>query len=226
MPAECVRETVILSAWYRERFHRMSVQIDFNHIIDALTAKKIPFVLTGAHGIASWTGAPRSTRDVDILAKGGRNCARAVKAIRALYPTLEVRDLSGVMAFFPPGETQSVIDVTYPHRVDTQITLETAIWIEDGRRRYRIPKLECALTNKYGAMLALSRNPIKRAQDAVDFMAMVRHSDARGRKPVDLTLLESLGKTVWPSGGGKEILDMVAQARAGTVPTLGKELKV
>jgi hypothetical protein len=219
-PAESVRETVTLSAWYRERFHRMSVQIDFNDIIDALTAKKVPFVLTGAHGIASWTGAPRSTKDVDILAKGGRNCVRAVKVIRALYPTLQVRDLSGVMAFFPPGEIQSVIDVTYPHRVDIQNTLETAIWIEDGRRRYRIPTLEAALTNKYGAMLSPIRDPAKRAQDAVDFMRMVRHSDARGRKPVDLTLLESLAKTVWPSGGGKEILAMVAQARAGSVPTI------
>ena len=94
---------------------------------------------------------------------------RAVKALRELYPKLEVRDLSGVMAFFVPGENQSVIDVTYPHREDLQVTLETAIWIEDEGRRYRIPKLEAALANKYGAMLTPTRDSIKRAQDAVDF---------------------------------------------------------
>ena len=200
-----------------------AVQVDFHRIIDTLTEKKVPFVLTGAHAIGTWTGRPRATHDVDILAKGGRNCARAVKAIRALYPTLEVRDLSGVTAFFVPGEDQSVIDVTFPHRVDLQVTLATAIWIEDGERRYRIPSLEAALTNKYGAMLTFSRDIGKRAQDAVDFLQMVRHSDEPGRMPVDLTLLESLGKKVWPSGGGKEILDLVAQARAGVVPTLSSK---
>jgi hypothetical protein len=219
-PQECVRRTVYLSALFREMNRPMAAPVDFGEIIDTLTAKKIPFVLTGAHAIGIWTGQPRATHDVDILAKGGRNCARAVKALRELYPTLEVRDLSGVMAFFVPGEEQSVIDVTYPHREDIQETLATAIWIEDKGRRFRIPRLEAALANKYGAMLALSRDPGKRAIDASDFYFMVRHSDKRGRKPIDLKFLESLGKKVWPSGGGKEILDLVAQARAGSVPAV------
>jgi hypothetical protein len=220
-PAESVRRCVQLSALFRKRFRPVApVPVDFHQIIDTLTEKKVPFVLTGAHAIGTWTGRPRATHDVDILAKGGRNCARAVKALRALYPTLEVRDLSGVTAFFVPGETQSVIDVTYPHREDLQVTLATAIWIEADGRRYRIPTLEAALTNKYGAMLTLSRDAIKRTLDAVDFGQMVQNSDAPGRTTVDLTLLESLGKKVWPSGGGQEILEMVAQVRAGSVPTV------
>jgi hypothetical protein len=219
-PQECVRRSVYLSALFREMHRPMARNpVDFGQIIDTLTEKKIPFVLTGAHAIGTWTGQPRATHDIDILAKGGRNCARAVKALRELYPALEVRDLSGVMAFFVPGENQSVIDVTYPHRVDLQVTLETAIWIEDGGRRYRIPALEAALANKYGAMLTPTRNPGKRSQDATDFFFMVQHSDEPGGTPIDLTLLESLGKTVWPSGGGQEILDLVAKARAGVVPT-------
>ena len=223
-PAESVHRCVQLSALFRTRFRRTAaVQVDFHRIIDTLTEKKVPFVLTGAHAIGTWTGRPRATHDVDILAKGGRNCARAVKALRALYPTLEVRDLSGVTAFFVPGENQSVIDVTFPHRVDLQVTLATAIWIEVDGRRYRIPTLEAALTNKYGAMLTFSRDIGKRAQDAVDFLQMVRASDEPGRTPVDLTLLESLGKKVWPSGGGQEILDLVAQVRAGVVPTLSSK---
>jgi hypothetical protein len=219
-PQECVRRTVYLSALFREMNRPMAAPVDFGQIIDTLTAKKIPFVLTGAHAIGIWTGEPRATHDVDILAKGGRNCARAVKALRELYPTLEVRDLSGVMGFFVPGEKKSVVDVTYPHREDLQATLETAIWIEDQGRRFRIPRLEAALANKYGAMLTLSRDPFKRGQDAIDFGQMVRHADEPGRKPIDLTLLESLGKKVWPYGGGKEILDLVSQARAGSVPTV------
>src|SRR5207302_266237 len=117
-----------------------------------LTRKKIPFVLTGAHGIGGWTGRPRSTQDVDILVKGGRNHGRAVAALKALYPQLEVRDFAGVTAFFIPGERESVLDVTYPHRADLEETLAHPIWTENREQglRYRIPALEAALANKYG----------------------------------------------------------------------------
>jgi hypothetical protein len=52
-------------------------------------------------------------------------------------------------------------------------------------------------------------------QDAVDFMQMVKHSLDRGRKPIDLAKLEALGEKVWPGGGGKEILRLVEQVKAG-----------
>src|SRR5208283_3926283 len=118
-------------------------------------------------GIGGWTGRPRATQDVDILVKGGRNHVRAVKAIKALYPELEVREFAGVTGFFPPGQRASVIDVTYPHRADIAETLATAIWTEDKKQglRYRIPSLEAALANKYGAMLTPTRDPKKRGQD-------------------------------------------------------------
>ena len=79
----------------QKRFHDLGghhvpfTLVDLNLILWTLVQKKIPFVLTGAHGIAGWTGRPRATRDVDLLVKGGRNHARAVKAIRVLYPDLE-----------------------------------------------------------------------------------------------------------------------------------------
>src|SRR5450759_873175 len=87
--------------------------VDLNVILRTLTQKRIPFVLTGAHGIGGWTGRPRSTQDVDILVKAGRNYGRAVKAVRALYPQLEVRTFPGLTAFFVQGERESVIDVIY-----------------------------------------------------------------------------------------------------------------
>src|SRR5438874_1517411 len=95
-----------------------SAKIDLNKIMKTLTAKKIRFVLTGAHAIGGWTGRPRATVDVDILVNGGRTHSRAVKAIQELYPHLEPRDLHGVTGFFLPGEKESLIDVTYPHRSD------------------------------------------------------------------------------------------------------------
>ena len=195
------------------------VQVDLDQILHTLQKKKIPFVLTGAHGIAGWTGRPRATRDVDILVRAGRNHSRAVRALSQLYTELEVRSFAGVTAFFLPGETESVINVAYPHRADQEATLETGVWVSEGSRKFRIPSLEAALANKYGAMLTLSRDPLKRAQDAVDFATMVKHSTDPGRQPIDLERLELLGEKVRP-GGGKEILHLAEQAKVGKVPSV------
>src|SRR5262249_28868513 len=208
-----------LSMQYRRMWRAMAkTHVSLNAILDTLTAKRIAFVLTGMYGISSWTGKPRATHDVDILVRSGRTCVRAVNALRALFPDLEVRDFFGVSAFFVPGETHSVIHVTYPHRTDLAETLETAIWVTEGKRKYRIPTLECALANKYGASLAVNRDPGKRAQDMVDFYSMVKHSTDEGRRPIDLDRLAELGEMVWPGGGGKELLLFVEQAKAGIVP--------
>ena len=73
-------------------------------ILRTLIQKRIPFVLTGAHGIGGWTGRPRNTQDVDILVKAAGTHGRAVKAMRTLYPQLEVRAFTGLTAFFVQGE--------------------------------------------------------------------------------------------------------------------------
>jgi hypothetical protein len=191
--------------------------VDLNLILKTLTQKRIPFVLTGAHGIAAWTGKPRNTHDVDILVKAGRNHARAVNALRALYPQLEVHKFTGVTAFFVAGEKSSVIDVAYPHRADNEETLANPTWAENKEQglRYRIPSLAEALANKYGAMLTPTRDLDKRMQDAVDFTRMVQHSADEGQEPIDLERLDMLGEKVWPGGGGKEILGLVEEVKAG-----------
>jgi hypothetical protein len=219
--ASAVRECNHLTMQYRRMWSAMAdVVVDVDHVIAALTAKKVPFVLTGAHGISGWTGRPRATHDIDILVKTGRNFARAVSVIRALYPQLEMHRFAGVTGFFPPGEKQSVIDVTYPHRIDNAETLRTAVWVQERSLKYRVPSLEAALANKYGAMLTPTRDYIKRGQDAVDFAAMVKHSLDESRQPIDLAQVEKLGEMVWPGGGGAELLRLVDEAKAGKVPNL------
>jgi hypothetical protein len=192
--------------------------VDLKAILQTLRDKKIPFVLTGAHGISGWTGRPRATQEVDILVKAGRNYARAVKALQALYPSLETHQFAGVTGFFLPGEKVSLIDVTYPHRRDIAETLETAVWVEEGGQRYRVPALEAALANKYGAMLTPNRDPAKRAIDAADFYFMVRNAGQEGRRPIDLDRVRDLGEMVWPGGGGAELLRFVQEAKEGKVP--------
>ncbi|HEV3259399.1 MAG TPA: nucleotidyl transferase AbiEii/AbiGii toxin family protein [Gemmataceae bacterium] len=217
---DAVQESAFLEKQYRALWSSQvaASPVDLNQILQTLTHKKVPFVLTGAHALGGWTGRPRATHDIDILVKGGRNHARAIKVIKALYPQLEVRDFAGVTAFFIPGEKQSVIDVTYPHRADIEETLADPVWTEDKVTglRYRIPSLEAALANKYGAMLTPNRDPQKRLVDAADFGWMVKHSMDEGRQPIDLHKLAALGEKVWPGGGGTEILRFVEQVQAGT----------
>jgi hypothetical protein len=216
-PDEAVRECAYLSAEFRRRWNMPEISLD--KIISALQARRVPFVLTGAYGIATWTGRPRSTHDVDILVKSGRNHARAVKAIRELYPDLEKRNLAGVAAFFVPGERLSVIDLMQPYRRDVAETLASAIKVEDDRRSFRIPILEAAMANKYGASLTAERDAGQRAQDVVGFCWMVKHSLDEGRNPIDLDRLTALGELVRP-GGGEEIVRLVEESKAGKVPNL------
>jgi hypothetical protein len=217
--ARGVRECQFLANRYRRMWCAMAeFSVDLDKLFLTLRAKRIPFVLTGAHAIAGWTGRVRATHDVDILVKGGRNYARAVTAIRSLYPNLEVRQFAGVTGFFVPGEKWSVIDVTYPHREDIEETLKTAIWVEERGQKYRVPTLEAALANKYGAMLTPTRDFVKRGQDVQDFAGMVQHSTDEGRQPIDLERLAALGEKVWPGGGGAEIVRLVERVKAGEIP--------
>jgi hypothetical protein len=214
-----VQETVRLQTQFRTLWSsRMpSSPVDLTLILHTLTQKRIPFVLTGAHAIGGWTGRPRDTQDVDLLVKGGRNHGRAVNALKALYPQLVVKSFPGVSSFFIPGEMQSVIDVTYPHRADLEETLAHPVTVENKALglRYKIPSLEAALANKYGAMLTPTRDVGKRQLDVADFTWMVTHSLDEGQQRIDLQKLESLGEKVWPGGGGKEILRLVQQVQAG-----------
>ena len=159
---EAVQEIAFLQRQYRLQWSNRvpPSPVDLNVVLRTLIQKRIPFVLTGAHGIGGWTGRPRNTRDVDILVKPGRNHGRAVKAIRDLYPELEVRTFTGLTAFFVRGETDSVIDVACPYRADQEETLADPVWTESREHglRYRVPALEAALANKYGAMLTPTRD--------------------------------------------------------------------
>ena len=222
---DAVQESFFLYRQFRKQWidHMADSPVDLNDILQSLSKKKIPFVLTGAYAIGGWTGRPRSTHDVDILVRGGRNHARAVRAMRELYPRLEVRNLGNLTAFFVAGENESVIDVTTPHRADNVATLETAVWITNPEGiRYRIPALEAALANKYGAMLALGRELKKRSQDAIDFSWMVTHSMDEGQRTIDTEKLAELGELVWPGGVGREILKLVEECKRGGVPDISR----
>ena len=104
----------------------------------------------------------------------------------------EARRFGNVTAFFAPGETMSLIDVTCPFRADNEATLQTAIWVKGKNVKYRVPTLEAALANKYGAMLAPGRDAGKRAQEE-DAMASFDRTFARRHAAAFQALHERLG---------------------------------
>jgi hypothetical protein len=207
---------------------RMPVSpVDLNQLLRMLRQKKVPFVLTGAHALGGWTGRPRATHDIDILVSAGRTHTRAVKSIQTLYPELEPHSFPGGIAFFISGEKDPVIDVAYPFRGDLEETLIHSVWVEEKAQgvRYRIPALENTLANKYGAMKTLARELGTRQLDGVDFGWMEVHSLDEGRQPIDPEKLAALGEKVWSGGGGKEILRLVEEVKAGRaiqLDSLGK----
>ncbi len=218
--AEAAAECAFLTEQYRRFWQpRAAGMVELTTVVQTLLAKKVPFVLTGAHGIAGWTGRPRATHDVDILVKSGRDYARAVNALRTLYPQLEARQAAGETGFHLSGESHSLLDVIYPYRADLEETLRTAIWVEAGEPRYRVPTLECALANKYGAMLAPTRDLCTRALDVVDFHIMVKHAADPGRQPINVGRLRDLGRKVAP-GGGTRIVRLVEEVYAGKILNL------
>jgi hypothetical protein len=221
--AEAVRVVAFLQSQTlnKEQFGLTAAPVDLYQILRTLSDKRIPFVLTGAHGISGWTGRPRNTLDIDLLAKGGRNHGRVVKALRELYPQLDVVAFSHLTAFFPPGKKESLIDVMISSRGDLEAAVTRAVWVEEQGIRYRVPPLEFALASKYSAMLNPLRSAGKRGQDAIDFLWMVLHSADEGRTPLDLDLLQALAEMVWPGGGGDEILRLVDQVRRGEIPRPG-----
>jgi hypothetical protein len=229
-PAEAIRRGAAITDQFTQRMleGRVVTPLNLYEVLRVLIAKKVPFVLTGANAINSYTGRPRSTSDVDILTRPGRNHLRAVHALEQAFPELEVHAFPNVTGFFRPGEQESVIDVAMPHRKDNAESLVDTVWVDDREKgvRYRIPSLECCVANKYGAMVLVTRPAQKRLMDVADFGWMVLHSTDPGERPLDLERLRELGELVWPGGGGEEILRLVDMVKANKLidlNTLGEQ---
>jgi len=165
----------------------------------------IKYVIVGAHAINGYTGRPRATVDVDVIAQHPK---KAAKAISAEYPHLDMKDTPVVIRFTDKGD--EVIDVMKPNSAPLwPRLLKDAREIKIGRKTMRIPTLEGALAAKFASMRSLLRRVPDRQQHAVDFIRVIEANEE-----IDLSLLEELGELVY-AGGGTDVLKLVAEARAG-----------
>lgn len=165
----------------------------------------VKYVLVGAHAMNGYTGRPRATVDVDVIVQ---HPVKAARAIAAAFPELIAEDTPAVTRF--KDKQTEAIDLMKPAASPLwPRLLKDARDIRINRTLLRIPRLEGVLAAKFASMISLTRRITDRRQDAVDFARVVEANEQ-----IEFPYLEELGELVYP-GGGKEILKLVADARAG-----------
>jgi hypothetical protein len=182
-------------------------------VIRLLNAAKVRFVLMGAHAIGGWMRKPRATQDVDVLVPA-RGVRKAVRELLAAFPNLEADDHEVVTRLRDRDSKEVAIDVMKPCQDIFKAALKQTSEADLEGEKYLIPTLEMALALKFAPMISLNRANTDRLQDAHDFSAMITHNSN-----IDLYQLAELGDLVY-SGGGKEIVEKVAQVQRGEMLTL------
>jgi Trk K+ transport system NAD-binding subunit len=165
----------------------------------------VNYVIVGAHAANGYTGRPRTTIDVDVVVQFPQ---KAAKAIAAAFPNLSVQDTPVVIRFMAGKD--EVIDLMKPtsSKLWRRLLKETREVSTKGGS-IRIPTLEGILAAKFCAMVSPYRRHGDKLIDGGDFVRMIEANAA-----INEHLLSDLGELVY-SGGGKEILKLVTDARAG-----------
>ncbi len=212
-----VRKSSWLTQNYRSIHRKQAMNIGPQEVIDALVAAGVEnWMLMGLHGYVGYLTQPRATQDVDVMIPYTQR-KRALKAIRAAWPNLIVRELSQVVRFLDPGdlgpdgEPKVVIDLMQPWSKFQETILSQHVVI-DEETQHRIPTLEAALVSKYAAMVSPHRDAGRREYDAGDFRRMV----TANYKRIHRDELRRLADEVW-EGGGAEIerfLEIAIEGRA------------
>ena len=193
-----IRTTTRLIRNYRELHRRQAMDITPQPVIDAIVKAGVKkWVLMGLHGYVGYLSDPRTTRNVDIMVAPSER-KKAVKAIRAAWPTLLVQEYSEVVRIRDPndldlrGNPKPTIDIMNTWSEFQQTILKEFVVI-DKVTKHRISRLEAVLVSKYAAMVFAKRGLEKKELDAVDFRRMVRAN----RDQIDLASLRRLAAQVW-----------------------------
>ena len=165
----------------------------------------LKFVLVGGHAVNAWTGRARATVDIDIIAE---KPARARDALKQAFPELTVEEHPVVIRF--KDEKLEAIDIIRPESSPLfKRVLKLTHSVQLGDSQVHIPQQEAILALKFAAMAMPTRQLEDRHIDARDFIMVAKLIAAP-----DEALLNELGELAY-TGGGKDLLKLVADARAG-----------
>ncbi len=168
-------------------------------------AAGVEYVVVAAHAANGYTGRPRATVDVDVVVQ---NPKQAADAIAAAFPQLTMQDTPVVTRF--KDREHEAIDLMKPagSRLWSRLLNESRE-VRIGSEMVRIPSLEGVLAAKFAAMVSRHRRLADKQQDGVDFRRIIEANEH-----VNESLANELAELVY-AGGGKEILKLIADARAG-----------
>jgi hypothetical protein len=174
-------------------------------IFRVLNAARLGAVLVGAHAVNARTGEPRTTMDVDLI--GERPKKVAAELARA-FPMLSVEDHPVVIRF--KDDKHEAIDVIKPSSSPLfKKVLGSTEELKVEEVRITIPSLEAIIALKFASMMGPARRLADKYTDARDFVLLSKQT-----RKSSAPKLSYLGELVY-KGGGKEILKLVDDAKAG-----------
>lgn len=174
-------------------------------IFKVLNAARLKAVLIGGHAVNARTGRPRATVDVDLVAEHPK---KAVQALQKAFGHLTVEEHPVVFRF--KDARQEAIDVIKPKSSPLFAKiLKFAERVEVGGVELAIPDVEAMLSLKFASMISPTRQVEDKYTDGRDFILIVK-----GAASLNEAKLEDLGELVY-ARGGKDLLRLVADARAG-----------
>lgn len=170
-----------------------------------LNAAKLNYAIIGAHAVNAYSGKPRATVDVDLVAMRPK---AAAAALTEEFPQLTSQVTPVVIRLFANGaEAVDVIQPTSAPLFKRILSLKRTIKL--GQTPAVIPIAEAVVALKFQSMVSLTRKMTDRVQDAVDLARI-----AIEVPELDLEMVKELGDVVF-TGGGKELLKHMADARVG-----------
>ncbi len=185
--------------------HMQGREISPADVIRVLNEARVKYVLVGAHAANGYTGNPRATVDVDLIVQFPK---KAAEAVARAFPNLERHDLEVVIRFM--DGTREAIDLMKPTGSSLwPELLAEAREVTINGAKVRIPSVEGVLAAKFAALVSQYRAYEDKLIDAGDFIKI-----AKAVATVHEARLSQLGDLVHPEGG-KELLQHVADARAG-----------
>ena len=195
-----------VTRWFRKEREPNVINVTPEQVIAVLNSVGINAVLMGTHGINVYRDEARATQDVDVLVTK-RDVRKAVRALEAEFPYLEIVENSAVVRFVDPITQKGVLDVMKPSSEAMKSVFRNAVAIDTT---HRIPTLEMALISKFTAMTAPNRTRVKKLQDLADFVNVLQHN----RVKLDLEKLHRLAEKAC-IGHTKRHRQLVADFDAG-----------
>jgi hypothetical protein len=174
-------------------------------IFRILNAAKLTAVLVGAHAVNARTGEPRTTMDVDLVAARPKKVA--AELARA-FPMLSVEDHPVVIRF--KDDKHEAIDIIKPSSSPLfKKVLNSTEQLKVEGVKITIPSYEATIALKFASMIGPARRLADKYTDARDFILLAKQA-----KQLSESRLSHLGELVYV-GGGKELLKLFGDARAG-----------